>query len=218
MMYIIIILFAIMLLLLLLLLLNCKTNIDANAFTNNKGRNVVLIGDSMLNNSNYVYQGESVPDLLSNQLVGNTVYNFAKDGATISDCYAQLDQISFDSNTNITIFLSCGGNNILNSRGQELNVTNLFNEYSQLIKSIKVRLPNADLYVLNLYMPTGGHHTTYKPVIDQWNQLIQDNASTLEYSILKTDDLLTSNEDFIYGVEPSFKGGKKLVSKMVSIV
>jgi len=217
MMYIIIILFAIMILLL-LLLLNCKTNIDVNAFTNNKGRNVVLIGDSMLNNSNYVYQGESVPDLLSNQLVGNIVYNFAKDGATISDCYAQLDQISFDSNTNITIFLSCGGNNILNSRGQELNVTNLFNEYSQLIKSIKVRLPNADLYVLNLYMPTGGHHTTYKSVIDQWNQLIEDNASTLEYSILKTDDLLVSNEDFIYGVEPSFKGGKKLVSKMVSIV
>jgi hypothetical protein len=213
-MYIIVILFAIMIL---LLLFNFKNiNADVNAFTNNKGRNVVLIGDSMLNNSNYVSQGESVPDLLSNKLVGNTVYNFAKDGATISDCYAQIDKIPIDSNN--IIFVSCGGNNILNSRGQNLNVTKLFAEYSELIKSIKVRAPNANLYVLNLYMPAGGHHTSYKPAIDQWNQLLQNNASTLGYNVLTTDDLLTLNEDFIYGVEPSFNGGKKLVSKMVSVL
>jgi len=214
MMYIIVILFAIMIL---LLLFNFKnTNVDVNAFTNNKGRNVVLIGDSMLNNSNYVSQGESVPDLLSNKLVGNTVYNFAKDGATISDCYAQIDKIPIDSNN--IIFVSCGGNNILNSRGQNFNVTKLFAEYSELIKSIKVRAPNANLYVLNLYMPAGGHHTSYKPAIDQWNQLIQNNESVLGYNVLTTDDLLTLNEDFIYGVEPSFNGGKKLVSKMVSVL
>jgi hypothetical protein len=213
-MYIIVILFAIMIL---LLLFNFKnTNVDVNAFTNNKGRNVVLIGDSMLNNSNYVSQGESVPDLLSNKLVGNTVYNFAKDGATISDCYAQIDKIPIDSNN--IIFVSCGGNNILNSRGQNFNVTKLFAEYSELIKSIKVRAPNANLYVLNLYMPAGGHHTSYKPAIDQWNQLIQNNESVLGYNVLTTDDLLTLNEDFIYGVEPSFNGGKKLVSKMVSVL
>ena len=214
MMYIIVVLFAIMIL---LLLFNSKINInaDVNAFTNNKSQNVILIGDSMLNNSNYVSQGESIPDLLSKKLVGNTVYNFAKDGATISDCYAQIDKIPLDSNT--TIFVSCGGNNILNSRGQNLNVTKLFAEYSELIKSIKVRT-TTDLYVLNLYMPAGGHHTSYKPAIDQWNQLLQDNASTLGYSVLTTDDLLTASEDFIYGVEPSFNGGKKLVSKMVDYI
>jgi hypothetical protein len=213
-MYIIVVLFAFMIL---LLLFNFKinTNVNVDAFTNNKGQNVILIGDSMLNNSNYVSQGESIPDLLSKKLVGNTVYNFAKDGSTISDCYAQLDKIPFDSNA--TIFVSCGGNNILNSRGQGINVTNLFDEYSELIKSIKVRT-TADLYVLNLYMPTGGHHTSYKPAIDQWNQLLDDNTTNLGYSVLTTNDLLTSNEDFIYGVEPSFKGGQKLVSKMVSIV
>ena len=214
MIYIIVILFAIMIL---LLVFNSKINIntDVNAFTNNKDQNVNLIGDSMLNNSNYVSQGESIPDLLSKKLVGNTVYNFAKDGATIADCYAQIDKIPLDSNT--TIFVSCGGNNILNSRGQNLNVTKLFAEYSELIKSIKVRT-TTDLYVLNLYIPAGGHHTSYKPAIDQWNQLLQNNASTLGYSVLTTDDLLTASEDFIYGIEPSFKGGKKLVSKMVDYI
>lgn len=185
-----------------------------DSFTNkNNEKNVVLIGDSMLNNSAYVSQGESVPDLLSKKLVGNaTVYNFAKDGSTIADCYSQLNKLSFDSNT--TIFVSCGGNNILNSRDQNLNITNLFSEYSQLLKSIKARLPNADLYVLNLYMPANGHYTSYKPMIDQWNKFLDDNASSLGYKVLKTNDLLVAEDDFVYGVEPSFKGGKKLASEM----
>lgn len=185
-----------------------------DSFTNkNNSKSVVLIGDSMLNNSAYVSQGESVPDLLSKKLVGNaTVYNFAKDGATIADCYSQLNKLSFDSNT--TIFVSCGGNNILNNRDQSLELTNLFAEYTQLLKSIKTRLPNANLYVLNLYMPANGHYISYKPMIDQWNKFLDDNISSIGYKVLKTSDLLVAEEDFIYGIEPSFKGGKKLASKM----
>jgi hypothetical protein len=209
-----IIIFILLILFLVVLLLKKEINLNDyyDAFTNNtNGKSVVLIGDSMLNNSNYVSQGESVPDLLSKRLVGNIVYNFAKDGATISDCYAQIDKIPFDSNS--TIFISCGGNNILNSR-QNLNVTNLFTEYSELIKSIKVRAPNASFYVLNLYTPASGLYKSYKPAIDQWNQILDDNAALLGYQVLRTDNLLVLDEDFVYGVEPSFKGGKKLVSKI----
>lgn len=210
-----IIIFVLLILFAIVLLLKRETNLNSyDFFTNKNGKNIVLIGDSMLNNSAYVYQGESVADLLSKKLVGNaTVYNFAKDGATITDCYSQLDKIPIDTDT--TIFVSCGGNNILNNRDQSLNITNLFAEYSQLIKSIKTRTNGkADLYVLNLYMPANGHYTSYKLTIDQWNKLLDDNASNLGYKVLKTNDLLVVEEDFIYGVEPSFKGGKKLASKM----
>jgi hypothetical protein len=200
-------------------------------FTNNnksqngqKSQNIVLIGDSMLNNSNYVSQGESVPDLLSNKLIGTAaVYNFAKDGATIADCYAQLDKISSNlNNSNTTIFVSCGGNNILNSRGPTDSdyVTNLFGQYSELLKSVKVVASNtnADIYVLNLYTPTSGHYTSYHSAIDQWNQLLDDNAFSLGYTVVKTSSLLTVDEDFTYGIEPSYKGGKKLVSKLVDYI
>jgi hypothetical protein len=200
-------------------------------FTNNnksqngqKSQNIVLIGDSMLNNSNYVSQGESVPDLLSNKLIGTAaVYNFAKDGATIADCYAQLDKISSNlNNSNTTIFVSCGGNNILNSRGPTDSdyITNLFDQYSELLKSVNVvaSSANADIYVLNLYTPTSGHYTSYHSAIDQWNQLLDDNASSLGYTVVKTSSLLTVDEDFTYGIEPSYKGGKKLVSKLVNSV
>jgi hypothetical protein len=195
-----------------------------NNNNNNNSQNVVLIGDSMLNNSAFVEQGQSVADILSNQLAGKaTVYNFAKDGATIADCYAQLDKISSNlNNSNATIFVSCGGNNILNSRGPTDSdyITNLFGQYSELLKSVNVvaSSANADIYVLNLYTPTSGHYTSYHSAIDQWNQLLDDNASSLGYTVVKTSSLLTVDEDFTYGIEPSYKGGKKLVSKLVNSV
>ena len=213
-----IIIFILLILFLIVILLKKEINLnDYDAFTNNN-KSIVLIGDSMLNNSNYVSQGESIPDLLSNKLVGSaTVYNFAKDGATIADCYAQLDKTSIDL-SNSTIFVSCGGNNILNSRSQKMDIVNLFAEYSQLLESIKSRLPNASVYVLNLYTPASGLYKSYIPTIEQWNQLLQDNASVIGYQVLRTDNLLVSEEDFVYGVEPSLKGGKKMVNTLVNSV
>jgi hypothetical protein len=216
-MIIIFILFTI--LLLLVVIFRKETNDISDTFTNtDKGLKVVLIGDSMLNNSAYVSANQSVPDLLSKKLVGNTVYNFAKDGATINDCYAQLDKISTElNNSRTSIVVSCGGNNILGSRSlKPADMNNLFNEYSELLKSIKTRVPNASLYVLNLYTPTNSHYVSYHKAIDQWNQLLEDNKSSLKYKIINTSSLLVTDEDFTYNIEPSEKGGKKIVEAIVN--
>lgn len=221
----------IFLLIIIICLLIAINNFNFNfceAFTSNinnkqgqKGQNVVLIGDSMLNNSAFVDQDQSVADLLSNQLAGkSTVYNFAKDGATIADCYAQLDKISSLSKS--TIFVSCGGNNILNSRQRVDSdyINNLFGQYSELLKSINVVASSAksNIHVLNLYTPASSHYTSYHSAIKQWNQLLDDNVSNLGYTVVKTSDLLVLDEDFTYGIEPSYKGGKKLVSKLVDYI
>lgn len=216
-MIIIFILFTI--LVLLVVVFRKETNDLSDTFTNtDKGLKIVLIGDSMLNNSAYVLANQSVPDLLSKKLVGNTVYNFAKDGATINDCYAQLDKISTELNNSRTyIVVSCGGNNILSSRSlKPADMNNLFNEYSELLKSIKTRVPNASLYVINLYTPTNSHYVSYHKAIDQWNQLLEDNKSSLQYKIINTSSLLVTDEDFTYNIEPSEKGGKKIVEAIVN--
>lgn len=216
-MIIIFILFTI--LLLLVVIFRKETNDLSDTFTNtDKGLKIVLIGDSMLNNSAYVLANQSVPDLLSKKLVGNTVYNFAKDGATINDCYAQLDKISTElNNSRTSIVVSCGGNNILSSRSlKPADMNNLFNEYSELLKSIKTRVPNASLYVINLYTPTNSHYVSYHKAIDQWNQLLEDNKSSLQYKIINTSSLLVTDEDFTYNIEPSEKGGKKIVEAIVN--
>lgn len=210
---------------LLLALYLYKCNIE-DPFTNNNtsSKNIVLIGDSILNNSAYVLANQSVPDLLSKELsknVNTAVYNFAKDGSTITDCYTQLDKISTDLNTsNTTIFLSCGGNNILNSR-QKLDTAStitLFKQYSELIQSIKTRVSNAQLYILNLYTPVNTHYTSYHSTIEQWNKLLEDNASSLGYTLIDISSLLVLEDDFAYNIEPSYKGGQKIVSKLYSII
>jgi hypothetical protein len=198
------------------------TNINEKG-TNDNGTNdnIVLIGDSILNNSAYVSQDKSVPDLLSKKMNGSTIYNFAKDGSTLNDCYTQLDKISLElNNSNTTIFLSCGGNNILNNLGTRdvKSITNLFRQYSELIVSIKTRVPNASLYVLNLYYPTNGHYKSYYKTIEQWNTLLQDNASDLDYTLINLSSLLVLDEDFVYNIEPSFKGGQKIVDAISNTV
>ena len=216
-MIIVFILFTI--LLVLVVVFRKETNNLMDTFTNiKKDLKVVLIGDSMLNNSAYVSANQSVPDLLSKELVGNTVYNFAKDGSTINDCYAQLDKISTDlNNSNTSIIVSCGGNNILNSHSLNPgDMNNLFNEYSKLLKSIKTRVPNASLYVLNLYTPTNSHYLSYHSAIEQWNQQLTRNKSRLRYKIIDTSSLLVTDKDFTYNIEPSKRGGKKIVKAILN--
>jgi hypothetical protein len=57
------------------------------------------------------------------------VFNYSKDGATISDCYEQLDKIPLElDKPNAHVFISAGGNNILNARNKMTseNIIQLF--------------------------------------------------------------------------------------------
>ena len=144
--------------------------------TNND--NVILLGDSILNNSNYVQADKSVVDILKSKL--SKVINLAKDGATINDLYAQLDKIPVDLNkTDTYIFISAGGNDILNKRAQ-LNsgeITNLFNTYMEFLRALQVKLSSAKINLLTLYLPANPRYLGYKDSIIQWNQLINQNSS-----------------------------------------
>ena len=181
--------------------------------TNND--NIVLIGDSVLNNSNYVPSGKSVVEILKTKT--QNVFNFAKDGATISDCYGQLDKISTDLNTTDTyVFISAGGNDILNKRGQldSSEIEKLFNDYMDFIKALRVKLVSAKINIFNLYLPANPRYNTYKPSIDQWNQLIKENSSKIGemYNIINVDTLLTTPDDFVYDIEPSEIASQKLAN------
>jgi hypothetical protein len=62
--------------------------------TNND--NIILMGDSVLNNSNYVSSGKSLYDILNIKM--SKVLNVAKDESTINDLYGQLDKIPIELN------------------------------------------------------------------------------------------------------------------------
>lgn len=181
--------------------------------TNNN--NIVLIGDSVLNNSNYVPSGKSVTDIL--KLKSQNVFDFAKDGATISDCYIQLDKISTDLNKSETyIFISAGGNDILNKGGQltSEDIRKLFNDYMNFIKALRVKFSSAKINILNLYMPSNPRYQSYKSSIEQWNTLIQEYSSKIgePYNVIDLSTLLTSPQDFVYDIEPSETASEKIAN------
>jgi lysophospholipase L1-like esterase len=174
---------------------------------------VILMGDSVLNNANYVPAGKSVYDSLKTKL--SKVINLAKDGATISDLYGQLDKIPVDlNNTNTYIFISAGGNDILNKR-TELSSTELrrlFDSYIEFLKALRTKLGSVKINILNLYLPANPRYQTYKTSIEQWNQLIQSSSNKVGemYNVVDLHALLTIPDDFVYDIEPSESASDKI--------
>jgi lysophospholipase L1-like esterase len=181
--------------------------------TNND--NIVLMGDSILNNANYVPSGKSVFDILKTKT--NNVLNVAKDGATIIDLYEQLDKIPVELNKSETyLFISIGGNDILNKRVNldSVEVTKLFNNYMEFLKALRIKLGNTKINIMNLYLPSNPRYQSYKLSIDQWNKLIETNSNKTGemYNVIGLNNLLTSSQDFVYDIEPSESASEKIAN------
>lgn len=179
--------------------------------TNNN--TVILMGDSVLNNASFVPPGKSVYDNLKTKL--SNVINLAKNEATINDLYSQLDEISIDLNkTDTYIFISAGGNDILN-KNKQLNsdeIKQLFDLYMTFLNSLIAKLDNVQLNILNLYLPTNPRFISYKSSVEQWNQLLKENSSKIgqNYTVVDVNELLKSPDDFIYDIEPSDSASTKI--------
>ena len=176
---------------------------------------VILMGDSVLNNANYVPEGKSVFDILKSKLSNSL--NVSKDGATISDLYGQLDKIPIKLNNEETyIFISAGGNDILNKGAALTNsdIRKLFNSYMDFLKALRIKLGSAKINIMNLYLPVNPRYQSYKESIDQWNQLIDENSSKIGemYNVVDLYSLLTTPEDFIYDIEPSESASEKIAN------
>jgi len=172
--------------------------------TNND--NIILMGDSVLNNSNYVSSGKSLYDILNIKM--SKVLNVAKDESTINDLYGQLDKIPIELNKPETyIFISAGGNDILSNNTKLTNteIKQLFDTYMDFLKALRVKLSNAKIHIMNLYLPTNPRYQSYKKIINKWNSLLNEYSNKIGemYNVVDLNSLLTTPEDFIYDIEPS---------------
>ena len=189
---------------------------------------IVLIGDSILNNNMYVPIGNSVADNIK-LLHGNNVIIGAKDNATIDTCYQQLTINNIINSENYFLFISIGGNDILNnsgSFGNSLNdknknknknnkFDNLKKKYIELIDSIKEKYPKIKINLLNLYFPTDEKYNKYEKIIIEWNKMISSLCSKNKYNLLRLDNLLTNASDFTHEIEPSSIGSEKIAKLIV---
>jgi len=182
----------------------------------------VLLGDSIIKNNSYVKNGKGIDDMLNEKTNSNT-HCYAKDDSTIVDIYSQLDLIPSDLNKkSTTIFLSVGGNDILNNYAdkdvsiKDIKVLDpIFNAYKKLFKSIQTKMNESKLILLDIYYPTNIKFAQYKPILEEWNKLISDFASTNNLQVINISSILTDSTDFTLNIEPSETGGEKIVDNIL---
>ena len=176
-------------------------------------KNIVLLGDSILYNNSFVKKGNSVQDFLEKNKNKNiTIYNYAENEETINGIYQQLSKINSDLNSeNTTLFLSVGGNDILQMSTRNATIKTLFESYKTLIKAIKTKLPIVNLILLNIYQPIKAPE--YSGKIQEWNTLL--NTEYGYFSILDLTKILYKHNDFTHDIEPSPTGGEKISNKIL---
>jgi len=186
---------------------------------NTNNQTIILLGDSILKNDAYVTNGKSVENLIIER--NKNIKCLAEDHSKIVDIYSQIDKIPLDLNTPDTyIFLSAGGNDILSHYvDQNQDITNtsslrpMFAAYKNLVKSIQTRLPKAKIIILDIYYPDNLKYNQFHFIIKEWNEMIYEfaiNKKNNIYSVIKISNVLTKNEDFTFGIEPSSTGGQKI--------
>jgi len=179
-----------------------------------KKTTIILLGDSMLNNSKYVENGESVFDIIKNK--NKNVLNYAVDNSKIQNINNQISKIASVYDTPETyIFLSVGGNDILNSPSQHDESTELlFNNYLKVINNIKNKFRKAKIVALNIYHPQADYYRLYYKPIDKWNKLLEQNKFE-GYTVLNVDKLIVDKNDLVQDIEPSRQGSKKIADAIV---
>ena len=183
-------------------------------------KNIILLGDSILNNTTYVKKEETIQELLLDYTKNSKLYYMPKDGAVIADIYDQFATIPADLD-NPYFVLSVGGNDILqgaNAPGSNKKVKNVFSKYKKLVKALQTRFPASKLFLMNIYLPPT-ITPAQKTAITEWNSLLYDYATDPKNnikSLIAINYKLNQNDDFTLGIEPSFQGGKKIVELLIT--
>jgi len=205
-----------------------KSLIVIEGLTNNNSvkRTIVLMGDSILKNNTYVGKGKSVEDLLMEQHEGKML-NLAEDDSTIKDFNEQIKKLPNDLNDkNTTIFVSIGGNDILNKyvyvTGADIDdftsLYKIYANYKNSLRMLREKFPQPKIMLINLYYPLSVKYLRYRGLIKKWNDLLFEyqNDSIHEINdILDLSLLMTDINDFALCIEPSETGSIKIVREIL---
>lgn len=221
---------------------NNNNNINKNDNNKNKNENkertIILLGDSILNNEAYVKNNQTILNLVKKkrekdnkdkQPVDANVFSFAQNNASIVDIYQQLREIPLElNNPNTSLFLSVGGNDILtqfagNNEREQNDLKPMFSAYKKLFDSIQTKMDLVGkIVIMNIYYPTNMKYKQYKPILEEWNQLLEDyvrekqrQTSNTSFDILRLNFLLTEPTDFTLSIEPSETGGMKIADNII---
>ena len=192
--------------------LSYKENFD-------KHKQIILLGDSILENSNYVEKYYSVESSLKKQ--HKHVINLAEDNAIIEQIPSQIKNLSKKKiNKYNPVFISIGGNNILNEyqfkkKTKKTILNSIFKKYMKTILKLKKSIPNK-IVLLNIYAPP--NVKDYHNIIDLWNKKQKEFASKNNIKILDIHSIVNHKNHFIKNIEPSHDGGRIIADAIIKSI
>ncbi len=190
---------------------------------------IVLLGDSILDNAQYVFP--SMMDVTTQLIAmvahrGWQVTRLALDGAVISHVQnVQLKRMPDD----ITIaLLSVGGNDGLQilPKLAKAPLSTLWTFFSDFRKNYEQVVDSTCMIVPHTILCT-----IYQPQFTQWgmsflsyvgvrmmNRIIRQTAEARNLKVLDLWNIFDKPEDYANAIEPGVPGGQKLVNHLVSMI
>lgn len=188
--------------------------------TNNE--DIVLVGDSILENSDYVPKNKSVKDEIFKK--HKNMIMLAKDNSKINDIEKQLKKMPKHLNKKTThLIISVGGNDILeeyqNKKASEITtdeIDKLFIKYRTVLENIKKNY-KMKLVLVNIYLPVASSHVKLHKVIREWNRRQKSYARNKKMKILAIADKFDEPKHFTNKIEPSEEGSKIIATQVMNI-
>lgn len=184
-----------------------------------KRKQIILLGDSMLENSNYVENYFSVESHIKKK--HPYVLNLAQDHAIINNLTLQMKHLKQKKiNKGDIIFVSVGGNDILNhyrfkKKGKIKDLNSIFEKYAKTILRLKNTASN-QIVLLNIYAPPNVKE--YHNIIDLWNKKQKSFAIENDIKVLDIHSLVNHKHHFVKNIEPSNQGGDIIASAIIKSI
>lgn len=197
----------------------CKMTNEIEGF--HEQQQIILMGDSVFDNAKYVSKGYSVYDILHKK--HENVLLLAKDHSTVEDLLYQFSNMPIEyNNPSTVIFISIGGNDILNyfngysHMKEEAFIDHIFNEYvnilDQLYNDWKLK---ARVFMCSIYFPKKSNYEKFYNMIKIWNKKLREYAAEYEHTVVPLDKILNNDKYFNHVIEPSEEGSKVIVDRIL---
>ncbi len=196
-------------------ILNNVYNVIENMKNKNKeDYNLILLGDSILNNENYVSNRDTVYSNLKSQY--KKCYIYAEDNAVINDINNQYDMIPKKLKNKDSIFvISVGGNDLLNSynylminKKDNKYFDSIWNEYKKTIIDLNNSKNKSKIAILNIYYPKDEEYKKYYPLIEKWNKRVKKLCIKEKMIYISIEKDVYKKSHFIDSIEPSSESSK----------
>lgn len=192
------------------------------------GHHLVLLGDSILDNSFYVPGEPAIIDQVRRLLPErDKVTLLAVDGSTTKDVKKQLTRISDDATQ---LVLSVGGNDALQALEQLNGAVSDMGQALQILSHIRsgfqaayrsiteaLRDMRRPTIACTIYEDIPGLPDMLKTALAIFNDTIYREAMIAGFPVIDLRDICSEDQDFstISPIEPSSRGGEKIATAIV---